>query len=161
VVLGVEDADGVRAAMRNLRARFGEALRGVVVQPMLPPGRELIIGVRSEEVFGPLIVFGLGGVDTDLVADHCARLAPLTRVTADLLLDGLRSSGALWPQGVDREAVRDLLLRVSGLAELVPELAELDLNPVRMTATGCLVLDVRVRLERREPAEPFLRHLRT
>lgn len=161
VVLGVEDADGVRTAMRNLRARFGEALRGVVVQPMIPPGRELIIGVRSDDVFGPLIVFGLGGVDTNLVADHCARLTPLTRFTADLLLDGLRSSGALWSSDLDREAVRDLLLRVSRLAELVPELAELDLNPVRMTATGCLALDVRVRLERREPAEPFLRHLRS
>jgi hypothetical protein len=86
--------------------------------------------VRSDAVFGPLVVFGLGGVGTDLVADRCARLAPLTGTDADLLLDGLRSSARLWSSGIDRAAIRDVLLRVSRLVELVPEIAELDLNPV-------------------------------
>ena len=162
VALGVTDAGGVREVLRGMRERFGPALRGVVVQPMAGPGRELIVGVRSDEVFGPLVVFGFGGVDTDLVADHSARLAPLTTADAERLMDDLRLSAGLWAAdtGAGRAAMREVLLRAGRLAELVPEIAELDLNPVRLTATGCLALDARVRVERREPADPFLRRLR-
>ena len=161
VVLDLRGAEPVQDAFRALRTKFGPALRGVTVQPMARPGRDLLVGVRSDEMFGPLVVFGLGGVDTDLVADRAARLAPLTGADADLLLDGLRSSSELWSPGLlDRPAVREILLKVSRLAELVPELAELDLNPVRVRAEGCVALDVRVRLERRTSFDPFLRRLR-
>jgi len=160
VLLNVHGADRIMEAFRVLRSRFGPALRGVTVQPMAEPGRELLVGVRSDPVFGPLVVFGLGGVDTDLIADHAARLAPLTGADADLLLDGLRSSKTLWAPGLDRAAVRELLLKVSRLAELVPELAELDLNPVRVRSDGCVALDVRARLAPVVAEDPFLRHLR-
>jgi len=160
VLLNVHGADRIMEAFRTLRSRFGSALRGVTVQPMAEPGRELLVGVRSDPVFGPLVVFGLGGVDTDLIADRAARLAPLAGADADLLLDGLRSSKALWPSGLDRAAVRELLLKVSRLAELVPELAELDLNPVRVRSDGCVALDVRARFEPDVSADPFLRRLR-
>ncbi|MEU4524661.1 GNAT family N-acetyltransferase [Amycolatopsis sp. NPDC024027] len=161
VLLNVHGADRILEAFRILRSRFGSALRGVTVQPMAEPGREVLVGVRSDPVFGPLVVFGLGGVDTDLIADHAARLAPLTAADVDLLLDGLRASKALWSSGqLDRAAVRELLLKVSRLAELVPELAELDLNPVRVRSDGCVALDVRARLERSASADPFLRRLR-
>ncbi|RSD11655.1 bifunctional acetate--CoA ligase family protein/GNAT family N-acetyltransferase [Amycolatopsis eburnea] len=160
VLLNVRGADRIVEAFRVLRSRFGAALRGVTVQPMAEPGRELLVGVRSDAVFGPLVVFGLGGVDTDLIADHAARLAPLTGTDADLLLDGLRSSKALWASDLDRAAVRELLLKVSRLAELVPELAELDLNPVRAGSKGCVALDVRARLQRVAAEDPFLRRLR-
>ncbi|GAB3147553.1 bifunctional GNAT family N-acetyltransferase/acetate--CoA ligase family protein [Amycolatopsis stemonae] len=181
VLLNVRGADRIVEAFRTLRSRFGPALRGVTVQPMAEPGRELLVGVRSDPVFGPLVVFGLGGVDTDLIADRAARLAPLTGTDADLLLDGLRSSKALWASGqLDRAAVRELLLKVSRLAELVPELAELDLNPVRVRArddrdsapgrglrhpeppqegAGCVALDVRARLAHPVAEDPFLRRL--
>ncbi|WP_370961632.1 GNAT family N-acetyltransferase [Amycolatopsis sp. cg9] len=161
VLLDVHGADRILEAFRTLRSRFGSALRGVTVQPMAEPGRELLVGVRSDPVFGPLVVFGVGGVDTDLIADHAARLAPLTGADADLLLDGLRASKTLWGSGkLDRAAVRELLLNVSRLAELVPELAELDLNPVRVRSDGCVALDVRARLERLTAPDPFLRGLR-
>ncbi|WP_134732159.1 GNAT family N-acetyltransferase [Amycolatopsis nivea] len=159
VLLGVERPSGARDAYRLLLTRFGPALRGVVIQPMADRGRELLVGVRSDPVFGPLVVFGLGGIDTDLVADRAARLAPLTGPDADLLLDGLRSAEALWASGIDRAAVRELLLKTGRLATLVPELAELDLNPVVARADGCAALDVRIRLERRKPADPYLRKL--
>ncbi|QRP42907.1 GNAT family N-acetyltransferase [Amycolatopsis sp. FDAARGOS 1241] len=159
VLLEVYGAGGARDAYRLLQARFGPALRGVAVQPMVDCGRELLVGVRSDPVFGPLVVFGLGGVDADLVADHTAHLAPLTGADADLLLDGLRSSEALWASGIDRAAVREVLLEVARLAVLVPELAELDLNPLAAHAAGCVAVDVRVRLARRESADPFLRRL--
>ncbi|MFI5615771.1 GNAT family N-acetyltransferase, partial [Amycolatopsis sp. NPDC051903] len=159
VLLGVYGAGGARDAYRLLQARFGPALRGVAIQPMVDCGRELLVGVRSDPVFGPLVVFGLGGVDADVVADHAARLAPLTGADADLLLDGLRSSDALWASGIDRSAVREVLLAVARLAVLVPELAELDLNPLAVHASGCVAVDVRVRLERRDTIDPFLRRL--
>ncbi|MFF1607536.1 GNAT family N-acetyltransferase [Amycolatopsis sp. NPDC058278] len=159
VLLNVH-TDSLRDAFRTLRSRFGSALRGVTVQPMAEPGREVLVGVRSDPVFGPLVVFGLGGVDTDLIADHAARPAPLTGADADLLLDGLRSAKALWSGPLDRVAVRELLLKVSRLAELVPELAELDLNPVRVSSESCVALDVRARFERPALTDPFLRRLR-
>jgi acyl-CoA synthetase (NDP forming) len=159
VLLNVRGAE-ILDAFRTLRSRFGAALRGVTVQSMAEPGREVLVGVRSDPVFGPLVMFGLGGVDTDLIADHAARLAPLTDADADLLLDGLRSAKALWSGPLDRAAVRELLLKVSRLAELVPELAELDLNPVRVRSDGCVALDVRARFERATSTDPFLRRLR-
>ncbi|WP_328647959.1 bifunctional GNAT family N-acetyltransferase/acetate--CoA ligase family protein [Amycolatopsis sp. NBC_00348] len=179
VLLNVRGAE-ILDAFRTLRSRFGSALRGVTVQPMAEPGREVLVGVRSDPVFGPLVMFGLGGVDTDLIADHAARLAPLTGADADLLLDGLRSAKALWSGQLDRAAVRELLFKVSRLAELVPELAELDLNPVRVRDNrgsapgrglrhpeppqdreeGCVALDVRARFERPALTDPFLRRLR-
>lgn len=162
VVLGVSDESRVREVIGDWQRKFGAGWHGAVLQPMSEPGRELLVGVHSEEVFGPLVVFGLGGTDTDVIADRAARLAPLTDSDADRLLDGLRSSAELFGSGtLDREAIRDVLLRVSRLAELLPEVAELDLNPLVVSDTGCVVLDARVRLEPRTPTDPFLRRLRT
>ncbi|GLY67790.1 bifunctional GNAT family N-acetyltransferase/acetate--CoA ligase family protein [Amycolatopsis taiwanensis] len=162
VVLDVRDETEVRATVEGWRARFGDRWRGALVQRMCPRGRELLVGIAGDEVFGPLIVFGLGGVDTDLVGDRAARLAPLSDADADLLLHGLRSSAELFRRDhLDVAAIRDVLLRVSRLAEVLPEVAELDLNPLVATETGAIVLDARVRIEPREPADEFLRRLRT
>jgi hypothetical protein len=132
---------------------------------MADRGRELIIGVESDEVFGPLVVFGLGGTDTDLIADRAARLTPLSDVDAEQLVNDLRSSTALFgPDARDPLPVRDiidLLIRVGHFADLLPEVAELDLNPVVVRHDGCLVLDARVRLAPREPLNPYLRKLRS
>jgi ATP-grasp domain len=86
VILDVRDENGVR----ELTDRFGAALRCVLLQPMAARGGELLVGVHSDGVFGPLVVFGLGGVDTDVVADRTARLAPLGEADTDDLLYGLR-----------------------------------------------------------------------
>ena len=161
VVLNVATEEDLRAAIAGFQDRFGDAVQGMLLQPMAEPGRELIIGVDSDETFGPLVVFGLGGTDTDLIADRVARLTPLTDLDAERMVHGLRSSAALFggdelPTG----GLVDVLTRVSRLAETVPEVAELDLNPVVVRADGCQVLDARVRLAPREPADPFLRRLR-
>ncbi|MFD2417106.1 bifunctional acetate--CoA ligase family protein/GNAT family N-acetyltransferase [Amycolatopsis pigmentata] len=166
VALGVSDENAVRDVVRRWRNRFGAAWKGAVVQPMSPPGRELLAGIAGDEVFGPLVVFGLGGVDTDLVADRAARLAPLTERDAELLVHGLRSSPGLFGDDagsgrLDTAAIGDVLLRVSRLAELLPEVAELDLNPLVAWSDGCVALDARIRVEPRTPNDPFLRRLRT
>ncbi|WP_158888117.1 GNAT family N-acetyltransferase [Amycolatopsis anabasis] len=162
VVLDVREASGVRAAVSGFRERFGAELRGVVVQPMAAAGRELLVGIHSDEMFGPLVVFGLGGTDTDLIADRAARLAPLTDAGADRLVHALRCSPVLFGADtpLNTDAVREVLLRVGRLTELIPEIAELDLNPVLTTPEGCLVLDGRIQLRRRPVADPYLRYLK-
>jgi hypothetical protein len=130
---------------------------------MAEPGRELIIGVDSDDTFGPLVVFGLGGTDTDLIADRVARLTPVSDVDARDMVHGVRSSPALFggPRPLPTDALVDVLTRVGHLAEVLPEVAELDLNPVVVRPGGdCRVLDARLRLLPRTPADPFLRRLR-
>jgi acyl-CoA synthetase (NDP forming)/GNAT superfamily N-acetyltransferase len=164
VKLDLRNLADVTAAYRDLAATFGDALTGVLVQPMVRGGIEILIGVAAEAVFGPLVVFGLGGIATDLLGDHSARLSPLTdadarelisSVHAARLLDGYRGQ-----PGADTDAVADVLLRVSRLADDLPEVAELDLNPIIARPDGCQAADARVRIVPVEPADPFLRKLR-
>jgi acyl-CoA synthetase (NDP forming)/GNAT superfamily N-acetyltransferase len=164
VLLDVATESQVRSAWTALRDRFGAALRSVTVQPMAAPGREFLVGVTSEPSFGPLVTFGVGGVDTDIVADRSHRLVPVTDRDAADLLAGLRSSprlfGAHAERPLDTAAMVDVLLRVARMADLLPEIAEVDLNPVIAAEQGCRIVDARIRLQPREPADPFLRRLR-
>ncbi len=127
-------------------------------------GIEVTVGVVQEPVFGPLVVFGLGGVATDVLADRAARLAPLTDADADELIRSVRSAplllGYRGNPRADLTALPDLLLRVSRLADDLPELAELDLNPVIARPDGAAAVDARIRLVPAEPQDPFLRRLR-
>jgi acyl-CoA synthetase (NDP forming)/GNAT superfamily N-acetyltransferase len=154
----------VRAAYRRLAERFGERQRRVLVQPMIGGGTELIVGVTDDHVFGPLVLFGLGGVDTEVLADHAARLTPLTDTDADQLIGSIRSAPLLRGHGgepaADLGALRDLLLRVSRLADDLPEVTELDLNPVIARPDGAFVVDARIKVTPYRRQDPFLRKLR-
>ena len=153
----------VRAAMGRLQARFAGRLSGVLVEPMITGGIETIIGVVQEPVFGPVVVFGLGGIATDVLGDHAARLAPLTDADADDLIHSIRAAPALLGHngqpGADIDALRDTLLRVSRLASDLPQVAELDLNPVIARPDGAIAVDARVRVTSHRLADPFLRRL--
>ncbi|WNV87445.1 GNAT family N-acetyltransferase [Umezawaea sp. Da 62-37] len=158
VSLLLADRDAVTAAFEQFRGRFGTRLRGAFVQPMVTGGRELLVGVVNDPRFGPLVVTGLGGVDTDLVDRRACALAPLSTMDADDLLRGFGGSAEVFAD-IDERPVRDLLLRVARLAELLPEVAELDLNPVIVSDGRCLIVDARVRVAPVEPVDPFLRGL--
>jgi acyl-CoA synthetase (NDP forming)/GNAT superfamily N-acetyltransferase len=153
VALDLHGAGDVRAAVRRLRAEFAGRLSGVLVEPMVADGVETIVGVVQEPVFGPVVVFGLGGVATDVLDERTARLAPLTVADAD---DLVRSIRVALP-GLD--GLRDVLLRVSRLADDLPQVAELDLNPVIARPAGVVAVDARIRVTSRRPADPFLRQL--
>jgi acyl-CoA synthetase (NDP forming) len=122
---------------------------------------EVLIGVAQDPLFGPLVVFGPGGAAAGEPGDHAARLAPLTDTDADELIHAtpLRSGHGHAPSA-DTGALADTLLRVSRLADDLPEVAELDLDPVIARADGVYVADVRVRVSPGEPRDPFLRQLR-
>ena len=156
-------ANEVRAAMSRLQASFAGRLSGVLVEPMITGGVETIVGVVQEPVFGPVVVFGLGGVATDVLGDHVARLAPLTGADADDLIHSTRAAPALLGQpgqpAADIGAVRDTLLRVSRLADDLPQVAELDLNPVIARPDGVIAVDARIRVTSNRLADPFLRQL--
>jgi acyl-CoA synthetase (NDP forming) len=163
VELDLHGADEVRAAMRRLQDRFAGRLSGALVEPMITGGVETIVGVVQEPVFGPVVVFGLGGVATEVLGDRVARLAPLTTADADDLIHSIRAAPALLghggqpPAGIG--ALRDTLLRVSCLADDLPQVAELDLNPVIARPDGVIAVDARIRVTSHRLADPFLRQL--
>jgi acyl-CoA synthetase (NDP forming) len=136
----------------------------VVVQPLASRGTELLAGVVQDEVFGPLVLFGLGGTATDILRDHAARLAPLTDHDVHDLITSPRCApllfGARGNGPVDLAALEQLLLRLSRMAADLPQLAEADFNPVLASPGGVSVLDVRVRLLPRRSHDPHLRRLR-
>jgi acyl-CoA synthetase (NDP forming)/GNAT superfamily N-acetyltransferase len=164
VKLDLRTEADVRTAYRELSASFGPRLRQVMVQPMISGGTEVIVGVADDHMFGPLVVFGLGGVATEVLADHVARFAPLTDADADKMIHSIRSAplllGHRGSPPADLASLRDLLLRVSRLADDLPEVTDLDLNPVIARPDGVLAIDARVKVMPHEAQDPFLRKLR-
>jgi acyl-CoA synthetase (NDP forming)/GNAT superfamily N-acetyltransferase len=164
VQLDLHGPDEVRAGYRALAETFGTRMSAAIMQPMITGGTEVIIGVVQEPVFGPLVVFGLGGVATDVLGDRSARLTPLTDTDTAALIRSVRTAplllGHRGAPAADLGALRDILMRVSRLAEDLPQVAELDLNPVIARADGAQVVDARVRILPAHATDPYLRRLR-
>jgi len=163
VRLDLRTPEEVAEGYRALAADSGPSLRRVLVQPMLTGGVEVMIGVVQEPMFGPLVVFGSGEVTTEVHRDHVTRLTPLTDTDADAMIRAVRAATLLFGHGdtppVDTAALADALLRVSRLADDLPEVSELALNPILARADGIWCVDVRVRISPAEPKDPFLRQL--
>jgi len=165
VVLGVEGDESVEEAYERVTSAV-ENFDGVLVQEFIPGGNEVLIGMAQDPNFGPMIVFGLGGVYVELLKDVAFRLQPITDADArDMvretksfsLLEGYRNN----PAG-DVEALEIALQKVSALIWAVPELMEMDLNPVKVLppGEGVVVVDARMRIEPVAPARrPFMRDL--
>jgi acetyl coenzyme A synthetase (ADP forming)-like protein len=153
VRVGLERAEDVRQAfeeiLRNaLKVAPRDAIDGVLVQRMAGPGRELIVGMARDPSFGPLIMFGLGGVLAEALEDVVFRLAPLTRWDAAEMCRCIRGTKLLQAfrgaPPVDFRALEDVLLRVSQLACAFPEIEELDLNPLLASDAGAVAVDARI-----------------
>ena len=155
VVLDLYDEAGVRAACEGFEARLraaGQAreMQGIIVQSMVRDGVEAIVGMTHDPSFGPMLMFGLGGVYVELLKDVVFRLHPITdRDARDMvrtprsfpLLEGYRGAPP-----ADVAALEELLLRFSQLVGEHPEIAEMDLNPVKVLppGRGCRVVDARI-----------------
>jgi acetyl coenzyme A synthetase (ADP forming)-like protein len=168
VVVGVEDADGaVRAydeIVENAKKYDPDAtVTGVQVQQMLDTGRdvqEVIIGSVTDPTFGKIVAFGLGGVLVEVLKDVTFRLAPTSADEARSMVDGIAAhevlDGVRGAKGVDKQAVADVIRRLSDLVHDFPAFAEVDLNPVLAAPDGATAVDVRIIVDE-TAAEPVQR----
>jgi len=147
LALDLADADAVREAA----SRIGPPL---IVQPMIPKGTELLAGLVQDPMFGPLVAFGPGGVFAELIGRATFRIAPLTDVDAEELVTGGAAgrlvAGFRGAPPADVDALTDLVHRLGRLGEELPQVVELDLNPVLALADGVVAVDARVRASRAE-----------
>jgi acyl-CoA synthetase (NDP forming)/GNAT superfamily N-acetyltransferase len=145
----------------ELLSCYGIRLQGAIVPPVITGGVEVKINVLEEQVFGPLVLFGLAEAAADTLADRAARLAPLTESDADQMI---RSAPALLGRrgapAADIASLKDMLLRVSQLAEDLPQVAELELSPVVARPDGAVAITGLVRIQAAQPADSYLRRLR-
>ncbi len=143
VVLNLGDEPAVRAAYGNLQ-RFGAR---VVVQKMAASGLEWLVGGRQDPTFGPVLVVGLGGIYVEVFRETVLRIAPIDHEEAHRMVDECRGApllrGLRGQAPCDREALVEVIVRVSWLLADCPQIRELDLNPVRIFPSGCLALDWR------------------
>jgi acetate---CoA ligase (ADP-forming) len=164
VKLNLTTADAVGGAFDDImravqRSQPNAAIDGVSVQPMAKPGLEVIVGLTTDPQFGPVCMFGLGGIAVEVLKDVAFRLAPLSQRDAHAMIREIKSypllTGHRGQLTVDLNALAHLLLQISMLPETHPEIKELDLNPVFAYAEGCLAVDARIALHGAQlPAPP-------
>jgi acyl-CoA synthetase (NDP forming) len=153
VKVGIESADEVRAAFAEItesarKAQASATIAGVAVQKMAPQGTEVIVGMSKDPQFGPVLMFGLGGVLVEVLKDVSFRIVPIERRDAREMIEEIKAFPVL--QGVrggepaDLGALEDLLLKLSEFVEANPQVAELDLNPVFAYKDGALAVDARI-----------------
>lgn len=157
VILDLKSRREVEWAYRDIERRLQERglrdqLEGVVLQPMRSEGLEAIVGVTQDPVFGPLLMFGLGGILVELMKDVSFRLHPITETDARDMIRSIKGfplfEGFRGGAPGDLAAVEEVLLRVNQLIQDVPEILEMDLNPLKVLepGAGCLILDARVKV---------------
>lgn len=155
VALNVVNALGVRDTYKDMiesvaRAQPGARIHGITVQKMVRKkrGRELYIGVKTDHPFGPVIAFGSGGTMIELIGDHAMELPPLNQYLAQCLIQRSRVAETLgeWrgASAVDHEALEHILLRVSEMVCELPQLQELDINPIIVDEDGAVAVDARI-----------------
>jgi acetyltransferase len=158
VRIGVMDADGVTSAwgeiMQTVEIAMPDAkILGVTVESMvtLPAARELLVGTSRDPVFGPTILFGAGGTMVEVLRDSAVSLPPLNTVLANRLISRTKVSRLLEifrdKPAADHDAVINVLLRVSDLVCEIPEIEELDINPLFAGPSGVISIDARIRIK--------------
>ena len=155
VALGLKGARAVERAATDMAARLqksGRVITGYQVQPIVPVGVEMLVGVVQDQHFGPVLACGAGGTATELVGDVAVSITPVTRGEASRMIRSLKTFPRLdryrGAPKADVGALEDVLLRVSALVEAHPEIAEMDLNPLIVHEAGAVVVDARIRVKR-------------
>lgn len=145
VVLNVksdeEVREGVKRIFNNVKSNVPNAnIYGILIQEMLPPGIETIVGSTRDPIFGPVIVFGLGGIFVEVLRDVSFRIAPLSFDEALEMIDEIKSakilSGFRGMPPRDKRAIADIIVKLSELVTKIPEIKEVDLNPVIVFEEG-------------------------
>jgi acyl-CoA synthetase (NDP forming) len=149
VVLNLEDKEALCTAYADMSGRFSDA--NFIIQEQCAEGTEVIIGIKREEGIGPVLMFGLGGIHVELLKDVSFRLAPLSEADAERMVRQIRSfpllAGGRGVKAADTDALERLLIAVSQMAMDLPEIIEMDLNPVIVypEGKGVKVVDVRIK----------------
>jgi len=151
----------VGAAYESLAASLGDAMTGVVIQPMVAGGVEMMLGATWQDAFGHVMVCGAGGTLVELLDDVAFRVHPLTDRDAREMLDAVRSSrllhGFRGAPPSDVAALLDTILRLSALLDVCPEIRDIDLNPLKVLTHGVSAVDARIRVEPVVAATPSRR----
>ena len=128
-----------------MRELSGGNFSAVLIQTMVPGGKEVILGGKRDPSFGPVVLFGLGGIFTEVLKDNSLRLAPLSIADAEEMLDDIKSKAILdgirGMPAADRNALAAIIQKLGFIALLHPEIAEIDLNPVILTGANPVVAD--------------------
>ena len=163
VILNLSSKKQVKNAftdiMRNAKAYKADArIEGVLVSPMVEKGLEIIIGTKIDDQFGPVIMYGLGGVLVEIIKDVTFRVLPITRRSAQRMLQETKShpilDGVRGEEPYDKKTLVSLLLVCSEIIEAYPQIQELDLNPVIVHHQGLSIVDARILLKPEDKKEP-------
>ncbi|MCP4346133.1 MAG: acyl-CoA synthetase [Desulfobacterales bacterium] len=165
-ILHKSDAGGVRLGLRkeeDIRSAFDEIIknaqnfnnkadiRGVLVCPMVKPGLEIIIGTKIDDQFGPIILFGLGGVMVEIIKDTSTRVIPISDRSARKMIEDIKAypilNGVRGMPPYDKKAIKNILLMCSDLIQSYPEIHEMDLNPIIIYEKGANIVDARIILK--------------
>jgi succinyl-CoA synthetase beta subunit len=155
VALGLRDAPAVREAAAGILARVAAerpqaVIRGLLVEAMAPVGKELLLGGVRDPQWGPVLMVGLGGIYVEVMGDTAARLAPVSPDEAAALLDELRIApllrGIRGERPVDRAGLAGIISRFSQLLVDLPELREIEINPLLASPAGAIAVDARAGL---------------
>jgi acetate---CoA ligase (ADP-forming) subunit beta len=151
VALDLRYESEVRSAFQRLTNTPGAAVSEVLVQQMVKADRELVVGLTRDKSFGPCVMFGLGGIFTEVLQDTCFRLAPLTRADALDMLNEIRGKKILGavrgkPEA-DRDALANILVSIGQIGIEFPQIREIDINPIKLEHGKPIAVDALIVLE--------------
>ena len=153
VKVGLDDEAEVTAAFAEIidNAKAAEpeaAITGVAVQHMAPAGTEVIVGMTTDPQFGPVVMFGLGGIMVEVMKDVTFRVVPIEDRDAEQMIDEIKGvailEGVRGQAAADKKAIKDAILSISRFVEAHPEVQEIDLNPMMVYADGAVAVDARI-----------------
>ncbi len=161
VALGLGDEGAARAAYIDMSNRLKDDMTGAVVQEMIRGGVEVVVGATLDPTFGPLVVYGSGGILVEMMSDVAFRIHPLTDRDVEEMMEEVKGTALLrgfrGAPSMNEAALREIILRVSAMLEICPQIQEMDANPVKVLRDGATVLDARVRVDRLMEIQPTRR----
>ncbi|MGA9769771.1 MAG: GNAT family N-acetyltransferase [Blastocatellia bacterium] len=151
VMLNLNDEAMVRNAYQSMFERLENEMTGVIVQEMVSGGVEVVVGATLDATFGPLVLYGIGGILVELLKDVAFRIHPVTDADVREMMNEVRGTALLrgyrGARPADEAAITEIILRVSALLEICPEIQEMDANPIKVLEKGAIVADARVRVD--------------